>query len=113
MNYIEERPWGSFENIYEASYYKVKRIVVKPNQSFSLQYHNKRSEDWIIVEGYGDIRINNNFRECQAGDRVHIPLRAIHRATAGPEGLVMIEVQHGECIEEDIVRLEDNYGRIE
>lgn len=111
MNYTEERPWGNFENLYEASKYKVKRIVVAPNKSFSLQYHNERSEDWIVVEGYGLIRINNEFKDCVVGDRVHIPVKSIHRATAGPAGLVIIEVQHGQCYEEDIFRLEDDYGR--
>lgn len=111
MNYTENRPWGSFENLYEADKYKVKRIVVNPNQSFSLQYHNERSEDWIVVEGYGNIRINDEVKTYNVGDVIHIPTKYIHRATAGSEGLVIIEVQHGTCYEEDIVRLEDDYGR--
>jgi mannose-6-phosphate isomerase-like protein (cupin superfamily) len=106
-----ERPWGSYETLYESNSYKVKKIIVNSNQSFSLQYHNYRFEDWIVVEGSGFVQVDNVKRNCIVGDRFHIPVKTIHRATAGPEELVMIEVQRGLCDEEDIVRLEDDYGR--
>jgi mannose-1-phosphate guanylyltransferase len=110
--YKEERPWGSFETLYEGNDYKVKRIVINPNESFSLQFHRKRSEHWVIVEGDGYILVNNQEEHCRVGDEFKIGIAVNHRATAGNRGLVMIEVQRGECLEEDIVRIEDNYGRV-
>lgn len=109
---IVTRPWGSYQTLYESETYKVKKIVLNPNQSFSLQYHNLRWEDWIVVEGSGTINDGFETRNCIVGDRFHIPPRNVHRATANNNGLVFIEVQRGNCYEEDIVRLEDNYGRI-
>lgn len=112
-----ERPWGIFETLYDTDTYKVKRIYVNPDQSFSLQYHLHRCEDWIIVEGSGKIRHGEWEDDCVVGDRFHIPANFVHRATAGPDGLTFIEVQRGVgiqpiCDEDDIVRLEDNYGRV-
>lgn len=114
---LYERPWGTYEILLEESTYKVKRIYLNPDQSFSLQYHNHRCEDWIIVDGSGKIRHGEWEDNCVVGDRFHIPAKSIHRATAGPDGLTFIEVQRGVgiqpiCDEDDIVRLEDNYGRV-
>lgn len=108
----EERPWGSFETLVESETYKVKKITLNPNKSFSLQYHNYRWEDWVIVEGSGVINDGFKIRNCALGDRFHIPPKNIHRATSGNDGLVFIEIQRGICKEEDIVRLEDDFGRI-
>ena len=108
---MEHRPWGGYETICIGESYKVKKIILKPNQSFSLQYHKERWEDWVIVEGTGTINDGWEVRNCIPGDRFHIPPGNIHRATAGSNGLTFIEVQRGVCKEEDIVRLEDNYGR--
>lgn len=110
--YTEIRPWGFFETLIDKKTYKVKRIRVNPNQAFSLQYHNHRWEDWIIVEGNGKIIVDHQEKNCAVGDRYHIPPAQIHRATAGPDGLTFIEVQRGDCYETDIVRLEDSYGRV-
>lgn len=112
MHKQEQRPWGFFENLYESKTYKVKRISVNSNQSISLQYHNLRDEDWIIVEGSGVIIFGDEIKQCVVGDRFHIESKKIHRASANSEGLVFIEVQRGVCDEEDIVRIEDNYGRV-
>lgn len=106
-----DRPWGSYEVLHEDTSYKVKKIVVNPDQSFSLQYHKHRWEDWTIVEGSGTINDGFKVRNCIVGDRFHIPPKNVHRATAGSKGLVMIEIQRGICDEEDIFRIEDNYGR--
>ena len=108
---ITERPWGTFETLHDSDSYKVKKICVNSGQSFSLQYHKHRYEDWIIVEGSGIINDGWKIRNCIVGDRFHIPPKNIHRATAGPNGLVFIEVQRGICDESDIVRIEDDYGR--
>ena len=113
-----EKPWGKYEVLLDEPEYKVKKITLNPNQQFSLQYHNNRSEDWVIVEGSGTVATApplkvGIIKPCAVGDRFHIPKKHMHRATAGDDGLVFIEVQIGKCEEEDIVRLEDDYGRIE
>jgi len=110
--YTEERPWGKFETLCDDDSYKVKRIYVNPNQSFSLQYHNYRWEDWIIVEGSGVINDGSEIKDCVVGDRFHIPPKNIHRATAKSDGLTFIEIQRGICDESDIVRILDDYGRV-
>jgi len=113
MHQVTERPWGSYELIYESKdrTYKVKKIIVNPRQSFSLQYHEYRYEHWIVVEGNGIISNGEERIRCASGDTFDIPVKQIHRATAGEHGLAFIEVQRGYCNEEDIVRLEDDYGR--
>lgn len=113
MHQVTERPWGSYELIYESKdeTYKVKKIVVNANQSFSLQYHEHRYEHWTIVEGNGTVINGEETIKCYPGSTFDIPVKRIHRATAGEHGLSFIEVQRGYCNEDDIVRLEDNYGR--
>lgn len=110
--HTEERPWGSFSTLQEGNGYKVKSIEINPNSSISLQFHNFRSEDWIIVEGYGIIFDGDITTNCVVGDKFHIAAKKTHRATAGKDGLKFIEVQRGICDENDIVRLEDSYGRV-
>ena len=113
-----KKPWGSYEVLLDEPEYKVKKITLNPNQQFSLQYHNHRTEDWVIVEGSGFVSTAPQMtvgiiKPCTVGDKFHIPLKNIHRATAGDDGLAFIEVQRGECDEKDIVRLEDDYGRVD
>lgn len=107
----EKRPWGKFTLLQEGNQYKVKCIEVNPGASLSLQYHNSRFEDWIIVEGSGVVCDGNETRNCIVGDRFHIAPKKVHRATGGPNGLKFIEIQRGICDENDIVRLQDDYGR--
>jgi mannose-1-phosphate guanylyltransferase len=110
---IELRPWGFFENILEEIDYKVKRITVSPNQSISLQYHFHREEHWVVVEGDGEVVIEDNVKSIEVGDSIFIQKEEVHRLSAGPQGIVIIETQVGICDEEDIVRLSDFYGRAE
>jgi mannose-6-phosphate isomerase-like protein (cupin superfamily) len=114
MNYIEQRPWGEFENLLDVDFCKVKRITIKPGQAPSYQYHYKRSEVYVIVKGKALIKLNDVEQEYNVGDTVIIPVLTKHKVTnIGNEDLIFIEVQHGEYFgEDDIVRLEDNYGRI-
>lgn len=108
----EERPWGWFETIEEKENYKLKKIYVSPNQQFSLQYHNHREEHWVVVEGSGDITLNGITFSVEVGDFFTIGIRRLHRMKAGPEGILFYEVQMGDkCDEDDIVRIEDDYGR--
>ena len=116
----EERPWGNFEVLCEGPGYKVKRLTIYPSQRFSLQYHMKRSEHWFIVEGTGIVTTQmagaNTEYNRPVGPRqtVFIVPGERHRARCvGRSNLVFIEVQLGDYLEEDdIVRLEDDFGRI-
>jgi len=107
-----ERPWGWYETLTEGERYKVKRLYIAPNQRLSLQYHNLRTEDWVIVEGGGVVTQNRFETPCKVGDTFHISTEMKHRAKGGENGLLIIETQLGICKENDIIRLEDDYGRI-
>ena len=108
------RPWGTYATLKEEDGYKVKRITVAPNESLSLQYHHKRAEHWVVVQGIGIVQIGEIEHKTQAGEYRYIPLGEQHRRTnIGDEELVLIEVQCGGYLgEDDIVRLNDIYGRV-
>lgn len=108
------KPWGSYQNLMDEEYTKVKKIVINPAEAPSYQYHFKRSEVWIIVKGEAEIKINDNVMRHYVGDVIKIPTEAAHQVTnVGDTELIFIEVQLGEYFgEDDIVRLEDKYGRI-
>ena len=112
MTSFHERPWGGYEILLDSKTYKVKRIVIYPDQQFSLQYHNKRIERWVIVEGAGKVIIDGEEHIALPNSSWYISKKSIHRATAASDGLVFIETQIGECDEDDIVRIEDDYGRV-
>ena len=108
-----ERPWGRWLVLETGEGFCVKRIEVLPGQRLSLQYHHHRSEDWVIVGGAGLVECDAERIQVRAGDRVRIPLLAHHRIrNTGDDLLIVIEVQHGAHLDEnDIVRIEDDYGR--
>jgi len=107
------RPWGWYENLYAEDGYKVKRLYVQPNQKISLQYHNHRNEHWVVVVGSGILELGDIVREINVGDYIFVPLNSKHRVSGGNTGLVIVEIQLGEiCNEDDIVRIQDDYGRI-
>ena len=116
-NYIEHRPWGSFEHLLDESYCKVKRIIVKPGQRLSYQYHHKRSECWVVVQGRATVTLDGKDFEYESdnelGNIVNIPVGTKHRVRNDEEiDLIFIETQTGTYFgEDDIVRLEDDYGR--
>jgi len=109
----ERRPWGAYTTIDETGQYKVKRIRVEPGQSLSLQYHRQRCEHWVVVQGSAVVQVGGASTPVEAGGHCFIPLGAQHRLTnPGGSVLVLIEVQCGTYLgEDDIVRLEDRYGR--
>ena len=115
MNYTEreERPWGRYFTLQVDPNYKLKRIEVEPGQRLSYQYHNKRSEIWIIIEGSALVTIDDNSKKYNAGESVVIPLKVKHRVENKSNSLlVFIEVQTGSYFgEDDIIRLNDDYGR--
>lgn len=110
---VVPRPWGNYATLKEEDSYKVKRLVVHPGEGLSLQYHEHRAEHWVVVSGHGRIQIDDATFDCRAGDYRHIPAGAHHRLiNDGLGDLVLIEVQCGPYLgEDDIVRLQDRYGR--
>jgi mannose-6-phosphate isomerase len=109
----EHRPWGSYTVLDEADGYKVKRIVVDPGQRLSYQLHHRRAEHWFIVSGAGTVVLDGNDVPVAAGDAVDVATRTAHRIwNTAERPLTFIEVQHGDYFgEDDIVRLDDDYGR--
>jgi mannose-1-phosphate guanylyltransferase/mannose-6-phosphate isomerase len=107
------RPWGWYDSIEEAERFKVKRILVKPGASLSLQKHYHRAEHWIVVKGIAEITNGNNKMLLEENQSTFIPLGEVHRlSNPGEIPLEIIEVQSGSYLgEDDIVRIEDNYGR--
>jgi len=109
----EVRPWGSWHVIDVSIGYKVKRILVKPGCRLSYQTHQHRSEHWVVVFGSATCTVDGVTRQVAPGESIDVAVGAAHRlANAGPELLVIIEVQRGAYTgEDDIERLEDDYGR--
>ena len=107
-----DKPWGHYETLVTGPNYLVKRIIVKPNHRLSLQTHQLRSEHWVIVGGIGHVEINEASYILNPNDAAYIPVGAKHRiANYGMTDLSFIETQVGQCMEEDIQRLEDDYHR--
>jgi mannose-6-phosphate isomerase len=113
MNYKEDRPWGSFENILERDDCKVKLIVVKPNQAPSYQSHEFRCERYVIVQGEALITLDDHDSKYTKGDIVQVDFRQKHRVRCiSEEDLIFVEVQLGSYFgEDDIVRFSDDYNR--
>jgi mannose-1-phosphate guanylyltransferase/mannose-6-phosphate isomerase len=107
------RPWGYYQDVDIAARYRVKRIVVKPGSTLSLQKHFHRSEHWVVVKGTAEVTVGNDVRAVHENESSYIPIGRIHRlANPGKIPLELIEVQVGSYVgEDDIVRLDDVYGR--
>jgi mannose-6-phosphate isomerase len=110
----DERPWGSYTVIEEQPDHKVKTILVRPGKRLSYQLHEHRAEHWFVVRGHGRVTLDGSDREVGPGSTVEVDIGVAHRvANTGDDDLVFIEVQHGDSFaEDDIVRLEDDYGRV-
>ena len=108
------RPWGSYTVLEDAPDCKVKRLVVKPGQVLSLQKHHRRSEHWTVVSGIAKVRVGEREFELHRNESTYIPMDTLHRLeNPTGEDLALIEVQCGDYFgEDDIVRLEDIYGRV-
>ena len=114
QNYFKSlRPWGSFEVIDLGEKFKVKKILVNPFSSLSLQKHHHRAEHWAVVRGVADITCDNKTFSLQENQSTFIPQGTIHRLeNKTPDILEIIEIQSGEYLgEDDIERISDNYGR--
>ena len=107
------RPWGWYDSIDAGERFQVKRIMVKPKASLSLQMHHHRAEHWIVVSGTAEVTVGETVKLISENQSIYIPLGTVHRLTnPGAISLEIIEVQSGSYLgEDDIVRFQDNYGR--
>jgi mannose-1-phosphate guanylyltransferase/mannose-6-phosphate isomerase len=107
------RPWGAYQRIDIGNRFQVKRITVKPGGRLSLQKHHHRSEHWVVVSGTAEVTVGDRIMELHENESTYIPIGEIHRlANPGKVPLEIIEVQVGSYTgEDDIVRIEDVYGR--
>jgi mannose-6-phosphate isomerase len=110
---FEERPWGSFTVLDEAEGYKVKRVEVLPRKRLSYQKHTRRSEHWMVVQGIAKVTLDGAEISLATGEVIDVPIGAAHRIeNPGSEKLIFIEIQRGAYLgEDDILRLQDDYGR--
>ena len=110
---VVHRPWGSYDSIEAGGRFQVKRIVVKPGASLSLQKHHHRAEHWIVVSGTAEVTCDENVFLLAENQSTYIPLGSVHRLrNPGKVPLELIEVQSGSYLgEDDIVRFDDVYGR--
>lgn len=107
-----EKPWGKYWDLYRTKDTVIKKLVVFEGHRFSYQYHNERDEIWMITSGVGQLWLNNEIQTVGPGFSVFIKRGDKHRlANAGSGDLVFFEIQYGNCSEEDIVRLVDDYAR--
>lgn len=109
----DERPWGNFTVLDEGAGYKVKRIEVLPGKRLSYQKHARRAEHWFIVQGTARVTLDDQEITLNAGEYVDIAIGAAHRIeNPGAEKVIFVEVQRGDYLgEDDIVRLQDDFGR--
>jgi len=107
------RPWGSYTVLEEGPRYKIKRIMVNPNERLSLQMHYHRSEHWVVVKGTAKVKIDDKEIFLHENESAYVPKATLHRLeNQGKVPLEIIEVQNGEYVgEDDIERYEDDYGR--
>lgn len=116
------KPWGHYNDVFRQDCCVFKIITVDPDQRLSLQKHERRGEVWIVLSGRGwaEVYTESILKGLMLerkylllpGARVDIKPQEVHRLSAGSEGIVVAELQYGECSEEDIVRLEDDHGRV-
>ena len=108
----EDRPWGSFSVLLDVRGVKVKRLVVKPGQQLSLQLHRHRDEHWYVVAGEGELTLGSVTTPINTYDAIDIKRYTAHSIKCvSKTDLVFVEIQTGTCMEQDIIRLEDDYGR--
>ena len=110
---IGHRPWGYYDSIDQGERFQVKRIVVRPGGTLSLQKHHHRAEHWVVVRGTAEVTIGSDVKAVHENESIYIPIGAVHRlANQGKIPLELIEVQTGSYLgEDDIVRIEDVYQR--
>ena len=110
--YKEDRPWGNFERFCHNEKATVKIIEVNPDEELSLQFHHNRDEFWRVIEGEGNIIIGDQIKKGKKGDEFFIPRETNHQIKTEAYSVSIMEISFGEFDENDIVRLEDKYNRI-
>lgn len=115
MREFDRRPWGTYTVLEEGTTFKVKRIEVLPGKRLSYQKHSQRAEHWVVVEGTAKVTLDGNEIIVRTGEAIDIPIGAAHRVeNPGEADLIFIEVQRGNYLgEDDIQRLQDDYGRVD
>ncbi len=110
---VSLRPWGTWQTLLKMPGFLIKLIEVQPGRKLSLQYHGRRTETWVVVEGTASVTRGEETLDVAVNESVFIPMGATHRLeNRGPDALRVIEVQVGDYVEEDdIVRVEDDWGR--
>ena len=113
LHKLVARPWGSYETVEAGEGFQVKRLIVKPGATISLQRHRHRAEHWVVVRGQAEITRDGEVFTLEVNQSTYIPPGGVHRMkNPGQEELHVIEVQTGDYLgEDDIERLEDLYGR--
>lgn len=109
------RPWGSYTSISDSNKYQIKKILVKPKGKLSLQKHEYRAEHWVVIDGKAKVTIDNEVFFVTKNQSVYIPCKKKHRLeNTSRKDLILIEIQTGSYFgEDDIVRFDDVYGRIQ
>lgn len=126
-NNIVQKPWGSYEDIYRHPNVVFKKLIIKPNEEISLQKHLKRDEVWFVAEGEGTVVIRQeethfykqhdakyliSADDTRSDNWWRVEKKQVHKIiNHGEVDLVIYEMQFGKCDENDIIRLEDKYGR--
>ena len=111
---IYTRPWGTYQTLKMSKTCQVKWIEVNPQSKLSLQKHKKRSEHWVIVKGHPLITVDKMKKKFSENEHVFIPKEGVHRIENDTDQkVIIVEVQIGSYLgEDDIIRLEDVYGRL-
>lgn len=107
----EVRPWGRFEKFIENQNCTVKLLHINSDSRLSLQYHRKRREFWRVIKGSATVQILDKELDLKEGENIIIPKGASHRITTGKTECIILELSFGEFDENDIVRIQDDYGR--
>jgi len=110
----EVRPWGKFETLSTSPVFYIKKITVSPEKRLSYQSHSQRAEHWYVISGTGKVILDEQSLQAKAGDSFDIPILAKHRIenTDDKMDLIFIEISTGSFDENDIVRFEDDFGRM-
>ena len=109
-----QRPWGWYETVSEVAGNKIKRIQVAPGQQLSLQKHSQRAEHWVVTQGTARVTLDAQVFDLAQGGHCDIAIGQVHRLANLTDGMVeIVEVQFGSYLgEDDILRLQDDYGRL-
>lgn len=112
QSFTQIRPWGEFRQFTDGGEpVTVKIITIKAGEETSLQYHQKRSEFWVVLSGTPQIMIGEETKSAQKGDEFIVPVSVKHRLSAQSEDVEILEISSGEFSEDDIFRIKDKYGR--